>query len=236
MKFGILKTLVEEKLVESFKMNNLKSDLKFFKKNILSDKNFKKYMFVYQQLSENKGLDKETSKIFVEDLLKKIDGIKVSKKTFSLIESWTKNIVCENKYDLFDDLVYENLDLPENKSVAKKKIIESISKTPKTKKTVSNIPVSSMLKVANNTAKKYLESLNETDRKKVVEILTSDSKVLKDKFIELKESTLQKLDTLLNESDDTLKEKLSETKNKISESKFNKKEFIKLFSLNNNLI
>ena len=38
MRFGVIKTLVENKLVESFKKNDLKINMKYFKTKLLSDK------------------------------------------------------------------------------------------------------------------------------------------------------------------------------------------------------
>ena len=68
MRFGVIKTLVENKLVKSFVDNKLDKDMKFFKNNILEDKSFKRLYFIYEKLNENKGLDKETATYIVEDL------------------------------------------------------------------------------------------------------------------------------------------------------------------------
>ena len=54
MRFGVIKTLVENKLVESFKKNDLKINMKYFKTKLLSDKTFVKMMNVYNNLNENK--------------------------------------------------------------------------------------------------------------------------------------------------------------------------------------
>ena len=53
MRFGVIKTLVENKLVESFKKNDLKINMKYFKTKLLSDKSFVKMMNVYNNLNEN---------------------------------------------------------------------------------------------------------------------------------------------------------------------------------------
>ena len=92
-----------------------------------------------------------------------------------------------------------------------------------------------MLKVANNTAKKYLDTLTESDRKKVLEIVALNKEDLKSKFQELRESTITKLDSLITESDEDLKVRLNETKERISKIDINKDEYIKLWKLNINL-
>lgn len=237
MKFGVVKTLVENKLIESFKNDNLKNDMSQFNKNLLKDKNFCKMMSIYDNLNENKGLDKETSNYLIDDMVSEFKSIKLSEKVISFIKSWTKDIISENKYEIIDNLLYSNLTKPEVKSIAKKKIVETLSKQkPLIESKKPSVPLSSMLKVANNTAKKYIETLSENEQKEIKEILTSDNKKLSEKFSSLKENTLSKLDKLILESDEEeLKEKLTETKNRIDSVTPSKKEFIKLMNLNNNL-
>ena len=69
MKFGVIKTLVENKLIKSFVEKHLDKDMKFFKNTILEDKSFKRLYFIYDTLNENKGLDKETATYMVDDLV-----------------------------------------------------------------------------------------------------------------------------------------------------------------------
>ena len=107
-----------------------------------------------------------------------------------------------------------------------KTIVES--KSPK-------VPISTILKVANSTAKKYIESLNESDKNKVLEIVKMNDKELTEKFNNLKTETISKLDTLINESEEDLKKVLTETKEKITSVKETKEEYIKLLSLRDNL-
>lgn len=236
MKFGVIKTLVENKLIESFKEDSLKSDMSLFNKKLLKNKDFCKMMSIYDNLNENKGLDKETSKYLVDDLSTEFNKIKLSEDTINFIKSWTKNIVLENKYETIDDLLYSDLTKPEKKSVAKKKIVENLS-IPKTivegKK--PNIPISSLLKIANSTAEKYLNNLNESERNSVKEILSSNDENLKTKFDELKESAIQRIDTLISESDEELTKVLVETKERVSNVNPSKKEYIKLLNLTKNL-
>jgi hypothetical protein len=91
------------------------------------------------------------------------------------------------------------------------------------------------LKVANNTAKKYLETLTESDRQKVLDILSVDDKTLKVKFEELKENTISKLNNLINESDEELNKKLTETKDRIQKTDISRDEYVKLWKLNQNI-
>lgn len=236
MRFGVIKTLVENKLVESFKKDSLKTDMYYFNKKLLKNKDFCKMMSIYDNLNENKGLDKETSKYLIDDLSVEFNKIKLSEDIVNFIKSWTKDIVLENKYETIDDLLYGDLIKPEKKSIAKKKIVESLTKT---KTVVENktpkVPISSIVKIANSTAEKYLENLSESEKKQVKEILTSKDENLKTNFNNLKEGAINKIDTLISESDEDLKKVLIETKERISKVQPSKKEYIKLLSLTQNL-
>ena len=59
MRFGVIKTLVENKLVKSFVDNKLDKDMKFFKNELLENTSFKRLFFIYDTLKENKSLDKK---------------------------------------------------------------------------------------------------------------------------------------------------------------------------------
>jgi hypothetical protein len=236
MRFGVIKTLVENKLVESFKNDTLKNDMYLFNKKLLKNKDFVKMMSIYDNLNENKGLDKETSNYLVEDMVSEFRNLKLSESTNNFIKSWTKDIVLENKYETIDDLLYGDLIKPEKKSIAKKKIVESLTKIkPIVENKTPKVPISSMLKVANKTAEKYLENLTESERNSVKEILTSNDENLKVKFTELKETAIQKIDTLISESDEDLTKVLLETKDRLTNVKPSKKEYIKLMNLTQNL-
>ena len=236
MKFGVIKTLVENKLIESFRQDSLKSDMNLFNKKLLKNKDFCKMMSIYDNLNENKGLDKETSRYLVDDLFFEFNKLKLSEQTLNFIKSWTKDIVVENKYKIIDNLLYIDLSNPEKKSLAKKSVVESLSKTkPIVESKKSNVPISSLLKIANSTAEKYLDNLNESERDSVKEILTSNDENLKTKFTELKETAIQKINTIISESDEELTKVLVETKERLSNVKPSKKEYIKLLNLTQNL-
>ena len=234
MRFGVIKTLVENKLVKSFVDNKLDKDMKFFKNELLENKSFKRLYFIYDTLKENKSLDKETAEYLVDDLSREVKSIKLTENFVNKIAKWTKGIVKENNYTMIDDLVYGDDLKPEKKSIAKKNIIESLVKQPVVKESKKVIPISTMLKIANNNIEKTLSELNESDRQEVISTLKK--KPTKEEFESVKESTIQKLEKLISESDEEIKQTLVETKNKIQSTEFNKKEFIKLEQLNNGLI
>ena len=234
MRFGVIKTLVENKLVDSFAKKKIKKDMKFFKDEILSESSFKRMFFIYDTLCENKDLDKETAQYLVDDLSNEVRKIKLSESLLDKLTKWTKGIVKENKYTTIDDLMYGDDLKPEKKSIAKKSIVESLTKKPVIKESKKVIPISTMLKIANTNIEKTLQDLNESDRAQVVEFMKSNP--TKDEFEALKESTIQKIEKLISESNEEIKPTLVETKNKISQTNFNKKEFLKLKELSNGLL
>jgi len=234
MRFGVIKTLVESKLVKSFAEKNLSKDMKFFKNTILEDKSFKRLYFIYDTLKENKGLDKETATYMVDDLVNEAKSLTLKEDTLNKIKKWTLSVVKENNYTKVDDLIYGDSLNPEKKSIAKKEIVESLTKKPVVKEEKKIVPIKTMMKIANNNVQKALEELNESEREKVISLLKSEPS--KEEFDSLKESTINKLDSLINESNEDLKKVLSETKEKVVSSNYSKKEFVKLSQLNGGLV
>ena len=234
MRFGVIKTLVENKLVKSFAEKKLSKDMKFFKNTILEDKSFKRLYFIYDTLKENKGLDKETATYMVDDLVNEAKSLNLNEDILNKIKKLTLSIVKENNYTKVDDLIYGDALNPEKKSIAKKEIVESLTKKPVVKEEKKIVPIKSMMKIANANVQKALEELNESERKQVISLLKSEPS--KEEFDSLKESTIKKLDSLINESDEDLKKVLNETKEKVVSSNYSKKEFVKLSQLNGGLV
>lgn len=231
MKFGELKTIVENKLVDSFIKNELKSDLKVFNKIIKEDKSFGKMMVKYDSLLENKGYDKDVATFMFDEVISELKSLTLKESTVNTIVKWSEGIKCENKYIEIDEFITS--DDFEKKFKIKKSIIEGLTKKPTIKESVK-LPISSLVKVANNTIKKHLDTLNESDREKVMEVLKSED-ILKEKFNELKENTISTINSMISESDESVKSTLSETVKKIESTEFSKKEYVKLLTLNEGL-
>lgn len=233
MKFGIVKSLVEKKLIKSFGNNNLTNDLKILNRFLKEEKSFKELMYVYDTLSEQKGMDKETATYFVEEIKNKSIGKKLSENFLKKFKNWTKEIVTENHYENIDNFLSSDLKEIDKIATSKKNIIESISKNKIVEhKSEKNLPISSMLKIANQNIQKHLETLSENERNEVIDFIKNGE----EKFEFLKEQTIEKLDKLMENSEQSLKSNLLETKNKISNTNYSKEELTKLVKLNNGLI
>ena len=93
-----------------------------------------------------------------------------------------------------------------------------------------------MVNIVNKTAKNYIDSLNESDRKELMSLLTEDESVLTEKFETLKSETIGKLNGVISEEEnDEVKDKIKETISKLSTDTFSKLDYYKLTKLNENL-
>lgn len=230
MTFGLLKSIVENSLIESYKDEKLfKKSLLEFKQNILNNKDISKVYSLYDELSSHKGFSEQDARDFVSEGIQMIQQILPQIKLPKLM-SETK---VKNRYQDIDDLVYmsKKIDLNDRLNL-KKKLYKNLSESVSLAKEPINIPLSSMVRVANQTVQNYIENLDEKTRKEFFEIIKEDSDSLETKFNSLKEKTIEKLSPVLEkETDFDTKEKIQETINKIQNDKFSQINFLRLKKL-----
>ena len=229
MTFGQFKSLVEKNLIESY--NNEKEFKKFlreFKQNVLNNKHIAKLYSLYDQLSLPQGLNESDAKDFLEEGVTLIQQILPNIK---LPKTLSENII--NKYSDIDSLVYTNkLNLLERVNSKKNILNTLVTQTEDTIKESINIPLKSMVSIANQTLQKYIESLDESSKKEFIKLISEDTKTLETKFETIRESAINKLNTMLeNEKEFELKTKLSETIDKLKTEKFDQLNFLKLKTL-----
>ena len=93
-----------------------------------------------------------------------------------------------------------------------------------------------MVNVANRTISNYIETLEESDKKELIKLLSSDSSELEKEFEQIKEDVVKKLTTLKESIEDNeTKTKVDETLEKISSEKFDKLSYFKLKNLKETL-
>ena len=228
MTFGTIKSIIENNLLESYKdEKEFKKSLREFKHNVLSDKSMSKAYTLYDQLSSAQGLSEETAKEYLEE------GVNLLQKilpNIRLPKSSSKNV--NNKYFDIDALVYTNkLDLLERVQ-AKKNIVSLLTSANNTVKESINIPVKSMVNIANQTLRNYIDTLDENSKKEFLQLISEDTKSLETKFETIRESAIKKLQTILEKEEEfELKTKLSETIDKLKIEKFDQMNFIRLKNL-----
>ena len=228
MTFGTVKSLIEKNLLESYKNETeFKKTLREFKHNVLSNKAMSKAYAIYDQLSSPQGLSEQDAKDFIEEGISLLNKILPSiKLPISLSEK------TENNYSEIDTLVYsQGVNLLERVS-AKKNILKVITSTKESIKESINIPISSMVAVANQTVNSYILNLDENSKKEFFQIVSEDTKTLETKFETIKESAISKLTALQNSEDSQdIKTKISETIDKVKSEKFDQLNFLKLKNL-----
>jgi hypothetical protein len=228
MTFGQFKTKIEKNLLESYSDHSkFKQTIKEFKQNVLTNKSLSKIYSIYDQLSLPMGIDDTEANEIV------FEGINVIRQLLTSIKlpiSISENV--ENKYADIDTLVYfDNVQISER--ISSKKNIISVLTSPKNNVQESiKIPVSSMIKIANQKLSSYVDTLSEEDKRQFLMIVTEDISVLEEKFETLKNSTVSKLKLISeNEENIEVKDKINETIHKIENEKFSQINFIKIKNL-----
>jgi hypothetical protein len=228
MTFGKIKSIIENNLLESYKdEKEFKKSLKEFKHNVLNDKTMSKLYSLYDQLSTPQGLNESDAKDFLEEGIHLIQKLLPSIK---LPRTLYENI--QNRYSDIDALVYTNkLNLLERVN-SKKNITSVLTSTNNVVKESINIPLKSMVSIANQTLNKYVENLDESSKKEFLQLISEDSKSLEDKFETIRESAISKLNVILEKEEEfELKTKLSETIDRLKNEKFDQLNFLKLKNL-----
>jgi hypothetical protein len=186
---------------------------------------------LYNELNKKQGFDVQTADDFINESCQQIKDLEKSLKV-SDIKKWTKNFVCENKYQTIDSLVDSNPLTVKEKIDSKKIVKENLTQKEIVKESVK-IPFSTMEKIKENVLKNYLTKLDENAQKELMKILESTDETLNEEFKKLKVGTVEKLNLIyVNESQDDVKTSIKETMNKINEESYSKYNYVKLKNLN----
>jgi len=226
MTFGQIKTYVDNQLLESYSdKKSFKKSLLGFKEDVLENKSIAKLYSLYEELSTPQGLSERDAVEFVNE------GINLIQKLIENISLPNEKFGNDNNYKVIDNLVYNSTSIKER--VESKKELVKVLTLEKTKiKESVNIPISSMVKIANQTIKNFIQTLDETSKKELETIISEDTKSLKIKFNSLKDDAAIKLNSLIEkESDQETKSKISETILKIQNEKFDQLSYFKLKKL-----
>jgi len=238
MKFGLLKSKIENVLIESYKKNTFKEEMKIFKKLVIENKNISKLFFLYDELSSPKGLEESVASEFMLESIIRYENLinKIEPKKLNELQNWVTKVTCENKYNDIDNLFSQEVVDFDVRLKSKKTIKEGLKSIPTTKKSEVKLPLSTMVNVANRTISNYIETLEESDKKELISILSSDSTELEKEFEQIKEDVVKKLTTLKESVEDNeTKTKVDETLEKINSEKFDKLSYFKLKNLKETL-
>lgn len=238
MNFGILKSRIENTLLESYKKGTFKDELKNFKRYVLENKNISKIYYLYDDLSTNKGVDNSLVSDYINECITVYENTvnKINESDINKIKNWVKNTNIENQYKNIDNLFTDNVLMIESRLESRKIISETLKKKSIIKSETPLIPISVMVNIANKTITNYIESLNESDKKELVKILSEDDSKYVIEFENLKENVVNKLTSLKSETlDNSTKLKIDETLSKVLSEKYDKLSYFKLKGLNESI-
>lgn len=245
-KFGELKNKMLTKLTESYTKEN-KTEVKDILKTIKENRDFKEMYLFYEEI-ENKYIeDKETAKLYVEGL-----------NTYfgQPMGNWNNlNVFCESLHNKLGNVevkineLYESLDILserdslsniEKKVIAKKKLVEHLTTKKKIteSKDTTLVPNESLLNavLTNNFNVLYSNTLSESEKEELKNILSISYDDLIIKSNELHESILEKVSTLISESNDIdLTTKLNKVKDEVNQMTTSKYNYYRLTELKNGL-
>jgi hypothetical protein len=235
MNFGILKSKIENVLLESYKKGTFKTELKNFKKYVLENKNISKLYYLYDELSSNKGMDSDTANAFInecitiyENTINKVKGLEITE-----LMKWTENVTSNNLYESTDGLFSKNVLKIDSKIKSRKLISENLQKEKEVIKESHKVPLSSVISIVNKTVSNYISSLNENDRKELLDLLNKNDNDLKTEYDQLKKESIKKLNLIISEEKNSeILGKLNETINRVSDENFNKLNYYRLVKLN----
>ena len=132
----------------------------------------------------------------------------------------------ENLYENIDTLFSTDVLTIESKIKSRNLITESLKKLPVTKSNNIELPLSTMVSVANKTIKSYINSLNESDKQELIKLLSEDDSKLNEEFNTIKEGVVTKLTEMKNASTDkTMQGRIDETLSKVISEKYDKLAF-----------
>ena len=239
MKIGLLKSKIEKCLTESYGKDTFKPNMFVFKELVLENKNLSKLFFLYDKLTTKKSLNESTASDLINESITIYENTinKINKKQIDELNLWLVGVKTKNNYEDLDNLFSSNVLTLESKIKSKKIITENLKQNPSnTLEITEKIPLNKLVNAANKTVSNFLENMDESDRKKLLNVLSEDNRKLKLKYEIIKETVVDKLELLKeNEDDKEVLSRINETLNKLENEEFDKINYIKLYELNKNI-
>jgi hypothetical protein len=238
MKVGELKSKIENQLVESYKKNLFKENIFIFEELVLKNKNIAKLFFLYDELSNKKGLSENVANEFINESIVAYENLinKVNPLHLRELNAWVGHQKCENNYEKIDNLFSTSVLTLENKIKSKKMILEGLTQKENKTNEVIKVPLKSMVSVANKTISKFISSLTESERKELNVILNTPKETLIENYNSQKEDVISKLeDQKNNETDSETISTINQVLTRLQTESFSELNYYKLKQLNEGL-
>ena len=239
--FGTIKTKIEKASIGLYGKPEFKTYMSQLKTMVLENKDLSELYFIYDDLSKKKGLSNDIATDYINESIEYSQIlIENNERSLKNVDEWISSIVKKsvNNYKDIDITIYnKSIKNLETVLESKKRIINTIiSEDKKEIKESINLPLKTMLRVANDRLNKELSNISESERRELIELSSLSDKSIKLEIDTLKENVISNLKTSLNESkENDLKDTIENTIKKISESKYDKYNLYQLRKLNQGL-
>ena len=239
--FGTIKTKIEKASIGLYGKPEFKTYMSQLKTMVLENKDLSELYYIYDDLSKKKGLSNDIATDYINESIEYSQIlIENNERSLKNVDEWISSIVKKsvNNYKDIDVTIYnKSIKNLETVLESKKRIINTIISEDKVKiKESINLPLKTMLRVANDRLNKELSNISETERKELIELSSLSDNAIKLEIDTLKENVISNLKTSLNESKEKdLKDTIENTIKKISESKYDKYNLYQLRKLNQGL-
>ena len=239
--FGTIKTKIEKASIGLYGKPEFKTYMSQLKTMVLENKDLSELYYIYDDLSKKKGLSNDIATDYINESIEYSQIlIENNERSLKNVDEWISSIVKKsvNNYKDIDVTIYnKSIKNLETVLESKKRIINTIiSEDKKEIKESINLPLKTMLRVANDRLNKELSNISETERKELIGLSSLSDKAIKLEIDTLKKNVISNLKTSLNESkENDLKDTIENTIKKISESKYDKYNLYQLRKLNQGL-
>jgi hypothetical protein len=233
MKFGEILSKIESKMVSSYVNETAKKEFVNFKKIVLEDKSVSALVHLYTEVSKGHGFEKETANLYISETVKQIEKI-LPTIDLKKINEWVKDVVCENNYSDVDNLVYVKATNILESVDSRKKLLNKLTETVVVQESI-NLPVESIFKIAGKQLENYIENLDENSKTDLAKVLMTEDTQLSEEYSDLKLKTIEALGKITSVDDDVTKSKLQETIEQIQQDEYSKINYVRLYSLYNNI-
>ena len=239
--FGTIKTKIEKASIGLYGKPEFKIYMSQLKTMVLENKDLSELYYIYDDLSKKKGLSNDIATDYINESIEYSQIlIENNERSLKNVDEWISSIVKKsvNNYKDIDVTIYnKSIKNLETVLESKKRIINTIISEDKLKiKESINLPLKTMLRVANDRLNKELSNISESEKKELIELSSLSDKDIILEINTLKKNVISNLRTSLNESkENDLKDTIENTIKKISESKYDKYNLYKLRKLNQGL-
>lgn len=239
--FGTIKTKIEKASIGLYGKPEFKTYMSQLKTMVLENKDLSELYYIYDDLSKKKGLSNDIATDYINESIEYSQIlIENNERSLKNVDEWISSIVKNsvNNYKDIDVTIYnKSIKNLETVLESKKRIINTmISEDKLDIKESINLPLNTMLRVANDRLNKELSNISEVERKELIDLSSLSDRDIKLEIDTLKENVISNLKTCLNESkENDLKDTIENTIKKISESKYDKYNLYQLRKLNQGL-